>query len=110
MHYRTLGRTGLQVSEIGYGAWGIGNSGWIGARDEESLLALQRAIELGVNFIDTALVYGGGHSERLIGQVLRHHPQAGVIVATKIPPKNYQWPAATGVPVAEAFPGPYIQE
>src|SRR6266568_3233146 len=61
MHYRTLGRTGLQVSEIGYGAWGIGQSGWIGAQDQESLQALQRAIDLGVNCIDTALAYGGGH-------------------------------------------------
>ena len=59
MHYRTLGKTGFQVSEIGYGAWGIGNSGWIGARDEDSRLSLERAIERGVNFIDTALVYGG---------------------------------------------------
>ena len=62
MHYRTLGRTGLQVSEIGYGAWGIGKSGWIGAQDQESLQALQRAIDLGVNFLDTALAYGEGHT------------------------------------------------
>lgn len=56
MHYRTLGRTGLQVSEIGYGAWGIGNSGWQGAKDDESLQALHKAIDLGLAFIDTALV------------------------------------------------------
>src|SRR5438105_409599 len=110
MHYRTLGRTGLQVSEIGYGAWGIGQSGWIGAQDQESLQALQRAIDLGVNFIDTALAYGEGHSERLIGQVLRNNLNTRMIVATKIPPKNGQWPAPTGVPVEEAFPGTYIQE
>jgi len=110
MHYRTLGRTGLQVSEIGYGAWGISGSGWIGAQDEESLQALQRAIDLGVNFIDTALAYGEGHSERLIGQVLRNNLNTRIIVATKIPPKNDQWPAPAGVPVEEAFPGPYIQE
>ena len=110
MHYRTLGRTGLQVSEIGYGAWGISGSGWIGAQDEESLQALQRAIDLGVNFIDTALAYGEGHSERLIGQVLRNNLNTRIIVATKIPPKNGQWPAPAGVPVEEVFPGPYIQE
>src|SRR5947209_11020450 len=110
MHDRTLGRTGLQVSEIGYGAWGIGQSGWIGAQDEESLQALQRAIDLGVNFIDTALAYGDGHSERLIGQVLRNNLNTRIIVATKIPPKNGQWPAPAGVPVEEAFPGLYIQE
>ena len=110
MHYRTLGRTGLQVSEIGYGAWGISGSGWIGAQDQESLQALQRAIDLGVNFIDTALAYGEGHSERLVGQVLRTNPDKRIIVATKIPPKNGQWPAQAGVPVEEAFPGTYIQE
>ena len=110
MHDRTLGRTGLQVSEIGYGAWGIGQSGWIGAQDQESLQALQRAIDLVVNFIDTALAYGEGHSERLVGQVLRTNPDKRIIVATKIPPKNGQWPAQAGVPVEEAFPGTYIQE
>src|SRR5438045_5872289 len=109
MHYRTLGRTGLQVSEIGYGAWGISGSGWIGAQDEESLQALQRAIDLGVNFIDTALAYGEGHSERLSGQVLRHNPDKEILVATKIPPKNGKWPAPAGVPVEEAFPGSHIQ-
>jgi aryl-alcohol dehydrogenase-like predicted oxidoreductase len=58
MRYRILGKTGLQVSEIGFGAWGIGQTSWIGAEDEESLRALQRAIDLGVNFLDTALAYG----------------------------------------------------
>jgi aryl-alcohol dehydrogenase-like predicted oxidoreductase len=53
------------VSEIGYGAWGIGKSSWIGARDDESLKALHRSVDLGLNFIDTALVYGNGHSETL---------------------------------------------
>ncbi|HLZ60398.1 MAG TPA: aldo/keto reductase [Ktedonosporobacter sp.] len=109
MYYRTLGRTGLPVSEIGYGAWGIGGSGWIGAQDQESLQALQRAIDLGVNFIDTALGYGDGHSEQLIGQALRHNPDTRIIVATKIPPKNGQWPAQAGIPVKETFPGPHIQ-
>src|SRR5438132_1125676 len=109
MHYRTLGRTGLQVSEIGYGAWGISGSGWIGAQDQESLQALQRAIDLGVNFIDTALAYGEGHSERVIAQVLRDNPDKQIFVASKIPPKNGLWPAPAGVPVEEAFPGPYIQ-
>ena len=69
MHYRTLGKTDLSVSEIGYGTWGIGKSGWIGAKDTDSLVALHRAIDLGLNFIDTALAYGEGHSEQLIGQI-----------------------------------------
>ncbi len=107
MHYRTLGRTGLRVSEIGYGAWGIGKSGWVGADDDESLRALQRAIDLGLTFIDTALGYGDGHSERLVGQVVRAHSQP-IYVATKIPPKNGQWPARTGVPASEAFPRDHV--
>ena len=66
MQYRPLGKTGLSVSEIGYGAWGIGGSGWIGAQEDESVRALHRAIELGVNFIDTARGYG--ESERIVGR------------------------------------------
>src|SRR5947209_9614282 len=109
MHYRTLGRTGLQVSEIGYGAWGIGQSGWIGAQDQESLHALQRAIDLGVNCIDTALAYGDGHSEQLVGQVLRNNPDKRIIVATKTPPKNGPWPAQHGGRVEEALPRTYMR-
>jgi aryl-alcohol dehydrogenase-like predicted oxidoreductase len=107
MRYRTLGRTGLQVSELGYGAWGIGQTMWIGADDDASLLALRRAIELGVNFIDTALGYGQGHSERLVGQVVRDTPET-VYVATKVPPQNMEWPARAGVRAEQAFPGEWI--
>ena len=71
IHERRLGRTGLSVSEVGYGAWGIGGDMWLGAQDDESLAALNRAIDLGLNFIDTALAYGRGHSEQLVGQVVR---------------------------------------
>jgi aryl-alcohol dehydrogenase-like predicted oxidoreductase len=71
VNYRKLGRTGLEVSEVGYGAWGIGKSQWMGAEDDESLRALNRAIDLGLTFIDTALGYGEGHSERLVGQTVR---------------------------------------
>jgi Aldo/keto reductase family len=74
MNYRILGKTGLKVSEIGYGAWGIGKSGWIGASDDESIKALHRPIDLGLNFIDTALGYGDGHSERLVGRLVRERP------------------------------------
>ncbi|BBH21171.1 hypothetical protein Back11_25160 [Paenibacillus baekrokdamisoli] len=107
MNYRTLGKTGLQVSEIGYGAWGIGKSMWLGASDDESLKALNRSIELGLNFIDTAIGYGDGHSERLVGQVVREHSEP-IYVATKIPPKNYQWPARAGVPANETFTSEHI--
>ncbi|WRP14907.1 aldo/keto reductase [Geochorda subterranea] len=107
VHYRTLGRSGLRVSEIGFGAWGIGKGMWVGAEDDESLRALHRAIDLGVNFIDTALTYGDGHSERLVGQVVRSRPER-IYVATKVPPKNGQWPARPGVPADEAFPAEYV--
>jgi aryl-alcohol dehydrogenase-like predicted oxidoreductase len=106
MKYRTLGKTGLHVSEIGYGAWGIGKSGWIGAADDQSLKALHASIDLGLNFIDTALAYGEGHSETLVGQVVRARSER-VYVATKIPPKNRIWPAPSGVSVMETYPGEY---
>lgn len=109
MNYRKLGRTGLEVSEIGYGAWGIGKDAWLGAEDDESLKALNRAIDLGLNFIDTALAYGEGHSERLVGQVLRQRDET-VYVATKIPPKNRIWPAPEGLHPDEVFPGDYVRE
>ena len=94
---RRLGRTGFSVSEVGYGAWGIGGSMWLGAEDQESLRALKRAIDLGVNFIDTAAVYGNGHSERLVGEVVRERDER-IVVASKIPPKNLEWPARTERP------------
>jgi aryl-alcohol dehydrogenase-like predicted oxidoreductase len=107
MNYRALGRTGLKVSEIGFGAWGIGKSMWIGASDEESLKALNRSVDLGLNFIDTALGYGGGHSEELVGQLVRQRSET-IYVATKIPPKNEVWPARAGTPVAETFPADHV--
>lgn len=108
MHQRPLGRTGLNVTEIGYGAWGIGADMWKGAQDDHSLDALRRYVELGGNFIDTAMGYGSGHSERLVGQVAREHP--GTLVATKISPKNMEWPATPGTTADEAFPGQYITD
>jgi aryl-alcohol dehydrogenase-like predicted oxidoreductase len=107
MRYRTLGRTGLDVSELGYGAWGIGKTMWVGATDDESLRALRRAVELGVDFIDTALRYGRGHSERLVGQVVREAAET-VYVATKVPPKNLQWPARAGTAADDAFPSDWV--
>jgi aryl-alcohol dehydrogenase-like predicted oxidoreductase len=109
MRYRNLGITGLKVSEIGYGAWGIGKSMWVGATDAESIRALHAAADLGLNFIDTALAYGDGHSERLVGQFLkeRHDP---IAVATKIPPKNGVWPAQPGSSLTDVFPYEYIMQ
>jgi aryl-alcohol dehydrogenase-like predicted oxidoreductase len=98
----------MEVSEVGYGAWGISGKQWIGADDEQSLSALRRYVELGGNFIDTALAYGEGHSEQLVGQIVREHP--GTLVATKIPPKNRQWPATPGSHASDIYPGEYVIE
>ncbi len=102
MNVRTLGKTDLKISEVGYGAWGIGQTSWVGANDDQSIQALHKAVDLGLNFIDTALGYGNGHSEKLVGQVVRERSET-IYVATKIPPKNRQWPAPPGIPVEEAF-------
>jgi aryl-alcohol dehydrogenase-like predicted oxidoreductase len=107
MNYRKLGKTGLTVSEVGYGAWGIGKSGWIGASDDESVKALHKSIDLGLNFIDTALAYGNGHSEKLVGRVAKERSET-IYVATKIPPMNGQWPAQSGVSVAKTFPAGHV--
>ena len=107
MQYRPLGRTGLSVSEIGYGAWGIGASMWIGADENESVRALNRAIELGLNFIDTARGYG--ESERIVGGVLRAHASDDLYVATKVPPLNGRWPAPDGLDPMVTFPGSHIR-
>jgi len=109
VNYRRLGKTGLEVSEVGYGAWGIGKSQWLGAEDDESLRALNTAIDLGLNVIDTALAYGEGHSERLVGQVVKESSET-VYVATKIPPQNGIWPAPDGLHPDETFPGEHVRE
>lgn len=108
MKYRTLGRTGWQVSEIGYGMWGMG--GWTGSDDNESLQSLHRAIELGCNFFDTAWGYGEGHSEGLLGQIVRAYPDKQLYTATKIPPKNFTWPSRRGFLLEDCFPPDHIKE
>ena len=107
MNCRALGRTSLHISELGYGAWGIGGTQWKGGSDEESLRALHRAFELGVNFIDTALAYGDGHSEQLVGKSVRESGRQ-IFVATKIPPMNRVWPAQASFELADVFPSQYI--
>ncbi|MBI4456912.1 MAG: aldo/keto reductase [Acidobacteria bacterium] len=91
MNYRTLGRTGLRVSEIGFGGWAIGGPfeihgrpiGWGPVDDRQSKTAIQRALESGVNFFDTADIYGLGHSEMLLGETLRDH-RPSVVIASKV--------------------------
>jgi aryl-alcohol dehydrogenase-like predicted oxidoreductase len=107
MKYRNLGKTGILVSEIGFGAWGIGGEMWRGGDDTESMRALHKAVELGVNFFDTALAYGKGHSEELIGKLLKEH-KGQLYVASKIPPKNFQWPAPKGLKLQEVFPKQHV--
>jgi len=89
--------TGISISEIGYGTWGIGGH-WGPLDDAEALKALHRAANLGVNFFDTALVYGEGHSEQLLRRMFRERKKKE-FVATKIPPKNHHWPARAGTPL-----------
>jgi aryl-alcohol dehydrogenase-like predicted oxidoreductase len=109
MRYRKLGRTNWEVSEIGYGAWGIGGKQWLGGSDQESTAALERAIELGLNFIDTALAYGDGHSEKLVGKVAKDAKKK-LFIATKVPPQNRLWPARPLIGIEEVFPYNYIVE
>ena len=108
MRYRQFGGTGWDVSEIGYGMWGMAS--WSGSDDEESQQSLDLAVQLGCNFFDTAFAYGDGHSERLLGGLLRRHPDDQLYVATKIPPKNKQWPAKPEYALADVFPPDHIRE
>jgi len=109
MKYRTLGKTGLKVSELGFGGWGIGGDWWSDSDDAESIRSLELAKELGINFFDSALGYGNGHSEELIGQLVKKEKEK-FVVTTKIPPKNYTWPAKPGTPLEEVFPSDWIIE
>jgi aryl-alcohol dehydrogenase-like predicted oxidoreductase len=108
MKYRSLGKTGVEVSEIGHGTWAMGFM-WGERKDPEAKAALRRGMELGINFIDTAYLYGQGHSERLIGEMMREMGQRPFI-ATKIPPNIKDWPPKPGTPAQQAFSGEYLIE
>jgi aryl-alcohol dehydrogenase-like predicted oxidoreductase len=108
MNYRRFGRTGWNVSEIGYGMWGM--AGWTGSQDAESLDSLQRSVDLGCNFFDTAWAYGDGHSEELLGKILRKNSNKKLYTATKIPPKNRRWPSRREFSLDESYPPDYIDE
>ena len=109
MNYRRFGRTGWMVSEVGYGMWAMGGQ-WSGSDDEESLLSLGRALELGCNFFDTAWAYGAGHSERLLGELVRANPDKKLYTATKIPPKNSKWPSRREYALEDCFPPDHIEQ
>lgn len=108
MKYRRFGRLGWQVSEIGYGMWGMAS--WSNSSDDESLGSLQTSIDHGCNFFDTAYAYGNGHSEKLLGQTVRANPQKRLYTATKIPPKNLQWPALPESTLKESYPPDHVEE
>lgn len=107
MQRRTFGRTGWRVGDIGYGMWGMG--GWTGSDDDESRASLERAAQLGCTFFDTAWAYGLGHSERLLGGLLKAHPGQRLYTATKIPPLNAKWPARPEYSLDEVFPPDHIR-
>lgn len=108
MKYRRFGRTSWEVSEIGYGMWGM--AGWKESDDRQSEASLDLAVEKGVNFFDTAWGYGEGHSEALLGQLVKRHPATRLYTATKIPPKNFQWPARPEYTFEESYPASHILE
>jgi len=109
MKTRPLGTTGYEISEIGFGGWGLGGTMWLGAEDAEGRDALVEALGLGVTFFDTALAYGGGHSERTIARVLKEQgARDRVVVATKVPPRNNVWPGDGGKPLREFFPAKHL--
>jgi len=106
MHFRALGGTGFEVSEIGCGLWGM--SGWSGSDDAESLASLQRAVDGGCNFFDTAWAYGEGKSDGLLGKILAANPGKRLYAASKIPPKNRRWPARPTYDYNEVFPAEHV--
>jgi aryl-alcohol dehydrogenase-like predicted oxidoreductase len=108
MKYRRFGRTGWEVSEIGYGMWGMG--GWTGSDDDESLASLQLSVDLGCNFFDTAWAYGDGRSEKLLGDLVRRNFDKKLYTATKIPPKNLIWPSRREFQLDDCYPPDHINE
>ncbi|MGA2074236.1 MAG: aldo/keto reductase [Terriglobia bacterium] len=108
MNYRRFGRMGWMVSELGYGMWGM--VGWTGSSDEESKQALQRSVDLGCNFFDTAWAYGDGRSEALLGWLVRNNPSKKLYTATKIPPKNFAWPSRRKFKLDDCFPPDHMQD
>ena len=108
MKYRRFGRTGWEVSEMGYGMWGM--AGWTNSNDDESLQSLQAAVDRGCTFFDTAYAYGNGRSENLLGQIVKSNPGKRLYTATKIPPKNLKWPATPEYTLMDSYPPDHVEE
>ena len=108
MNYRRFGRTDWMVSEVGYGMWGL--AGWTNTDKQEVAMALDRAVELGCNFFDTAWAYGDGVSENTLRDLIKRHPGKSLYAATKVPPKDRTWPPVKGNSIHNVFPPDYIRE
>lgn len=106
MQYRRFGKTDWKVSEIGYGMWGL--AGWTGSEHNEVDEALERSVELGCNFFDTAWAYAEGKSENILGQLIKKHSNKRLYVATKIPAKNFKWPARPEYKLEDCYPVEHI--
>ena len=106
MKCRILGRTGFEVSDIAHGLWGM--SGWSESDDQQSRQAIQLAIDLGCNFFDTAWAYGNGKSDELLGEAMANNSSKRIYAASKIPPKNLQWPASPKYLYADVFPAEHV--
>ena len=106
MQYRDFGKLNWKVSEVGYGMWGM--AGWSGSDLLETEKALDRSVELGCNFFDTAYAYGAGKSEQILHSLIKRHPQKKLYTATKIPPKNHEWPSRKDAKIDEVFPVQHI--
>jgi aryl-alcohol dehydrogenase-like predicted oxidoreductase len=111
MRQRPFGRSGHPVGALGVGMWGMGGGvgGWTGADDRQSMVVLQAAVDAGITFFDSALVYGAGRSDRLLGDLARANPSVTLFRATKIPPRNRQWPARPGDAIRDAFPPDHVR-
>ncbi len=106
MRYRTFGRTGIEISDIAPGLWGMG--GWSGSDDKQSLNALQLSVDLGCNFFDSARAYGEGKSDGLLGQTIAKNKGKRLYAASKIPPKNERWPALSEYKYNDVFPPEHV--
>jgi aryl-alcohol dehydrogenase-like predicted oxidoreductase len=106
MKYRRLGRTDFEVSDIAHGLWGM--SDWSGSDDQQSLDALQLAVDLGCNFFDTAWAYGAGKSDALLGKILSANRDKRLYAASKIPPLNDKWPASPKDKYHDVFPSNHV--
>ena len=108
MKYRRFGKTDWSASEVGYGMWGMAS--WTGSDDEQSLASLQLSVDEGCNFFDTAWAYGAGHSETLLGRLIKDNPDKKIFIATKVPPKNQGWPSLPEYTLEDCYPPDHIEE